>query len=197
MSMQTSTRLISFVPAPVSGTKDPQGFLKSTKIVGRANSCTVPSSPEPRRQTTAIISILLRPDVRGGRQIEIALASCLHPYYFPIPEPEPAQVGHLDSAPIPQLSGDNHGNLRSQPPPTIPEVPTTGPTHQPTHQFPIPTRPRINSLVNPANPSASPLALLLQPLIVDEDVIMEDQEDNQNPQKAPNPLSYRPALEGD
>ena len=109
----------------------------------------------------------------------------------PDPEPEPTQVSHLDSAPVPQLSGGDHGSLRLQPPPTIPEVPTKGPTHQPTLQFP--TRPRINSLVNPATSSASPLAMLFQPLIVDEDVIMEDQEDNQNLHKAPNLLSYGPA----
>ena len=109
----------------------------------------------------------------------------------PVPEPEPTQVGHPDSAPIPQPSGGDHGSLRSQVPPTIPEVSTKGPTHQPTHQFP--TRPRLNSLVNPATSSASPLALLFQPLIVDEDVIVEDQEDNQNVQKAPNLLSYGPA----
>ena len=43
--MYPSTRLTSFVPAPVSGTENKRGFLKSTKIIGRARSCTVPSSP--------------------------------------------------------------------------------------------------------------------------------------------------------
>lgn len=107
----------------------------------------------------------------------------------PVPEPELAQsqAAQPESAPVPSSGGGDHGSLLPQFPPTIPEVPTKGPTHQP------PTRPRINSLVNPATSSASPLALLFQPLIVDDDVIAEDQEDNQNPQKAPNLLSYGPA----
>jgi hypothetical protein len=102
----------------------------------------------------------------------------------PAPEPEHAQP---EFTPVPPPSGGDHVSLRSQFPPTIPEVPTKGHTHQ------IPIRPRINSLVNPATSSASPLALLFQPLIVDEDVISEDQEDDQNLQKAQNLLSYGPA----
>ena len=107
----------------------------------------------------------------------------------PVPEPEsaqfqPAQPGH---APAPPSSGGDHGSLRSHLPQTIPEVPIKAPTH------PLPQRPRINSLVNPANSSASPLALLFQPLVVDEDVIGEDNEDNPNPPKGSNLLSYGPA----
>ena len=107
----------------------------------------------------------------------------------PVPEPElvQSQAVQPESTLVPPSSGGDHGSLRSQLPQTIPEVPTKGPAHQP------PMRPRINSLVNPATSSASPLALLFQPLIVDDDVITEDQEDNQNPQKAPNLLSYGPA----
>lgn len=107
----------------------------------------------------------------------------------PVPEPEPAlsQAGQPGSAPIPPPGGGDHGGLRSQLPPTIPEVPVKGSTH------PLPARPRINSLVNAAASSPSPLALLFQPLIVDEDVIAEDQEDDQTPPKAHNLLSYGPA----
>ena len=44
--------------------------------------------------------------------------------------------------------------------------------------------------MNRATSYATPPAMLFQPLNVDEDVTMEDQEDNQNSQKAPNLLSY-------
>lgn len=96
-------------------------------------------------------------------------------------EPEPAQP---EPAPTPPSSGGDHVNLRSHFPPAVPGVSTKGPT------LPLPARPRINSLVNPITSSASPLALLFQPLVVDEDVIVEDQEDDQNPPRAPNLLSY-------
>jgi len=107
----------------------------------------------------------------------------------PVPELEPAQPQAVQpvSVPAPPSSGGDHGSLGSQLPPTIPEVPAKGPAHQ------LPARPRINSLVNPTTSTPSPLALLFQPLIVDEDVLLEDQEDDQNPQKAPNLLSYGPA----
>ena len=102
-------------------------------------------------------------------------------------EPTQPQAMQLASAPAPPSSGGDRGSPRSQLPPTIPEVPAKGPTHQ------LPTRPRINSLVNPATSSPSPLALLFQPLIVDEDVLAEDQEEDQHEQKTPNLLSYGPA----
>jgi len=107
----------------------------------------------------------------------------------PVPEPElnHSQPAQPESAPAPLSGGGDRGSLHLQFPPTIPEVPTKGSTH------PLPARPRINSLVNPATSSPSPLALLFQPLVVEEDVIAEDQEDNQNPPKAPNLLSYGPA----
>lgn len=103
----------------------------------------------------------------------------------PVQEPEPGQPqpAQPESTPIPPPSGGDHGSVRLQFPPTIQEVPTR----------PVPARPRINSLVNPSTSSASPLAMLFQPLFVEEDVIAEDQEDNQNPLKAPNLLSYGPA----
>jgi len=107
----------------------------------------------------------------------------------PIPEPEPTQPqpARPDTVPAPPSSGGDHGSLRSQFPPTIPEVPTKGPTR------PLPARPRINSLVNPSTSSASPLALLFQPVIVDDDVIAEDPDDNQSSLRAPNLVSYGPA----
>lgn len=107
----------------------------------------------------------------------------------PVPEPDSvqAQPAQRESTLTPPSGGGDHGSLRLQFPPTIPEVPTKGPTH------PLPARPRINSLVNPTTSSASPLALLFQPLVVEEDVIAEDQEDNQNPPRAPNLISYGPA----
>ena len=111
------------------------------------------------------------------------------PAISPVHEPDPAQpqAAQPESVPAFPSSGGDHGNFRSQFPPTIPEVPTKGPA------YPVPARPRINSVVNPVTSSASPLALLFQPLVVDDDVITEDQEDNQNPPKAPNILSYGPA----
>jgi len=107
----------------------------------------------------------------------------------PIPEPESvqAQTAQPESTPVPPPIEGDRGSLHLQFPPTIPEVPTRGPTN------PLPVRPRINSLVNPATSSASPLALLFQPLVVEEDVIAEDQEENQGPPKAPNLISYGPA----
>jgi len=46
-------------------------------------------------------------------------------------------------------------------------------------------------MVNTSTSSASPLAMLFQPIVVDDDVIMEDQEDNQGPLR-PQGLSYGP-----
>ena len=103
----------------------------------------------------------------------------------PVPEPEPVQPQPTqpESAPIPPPSGGDYGSQRLQFPQTIPEVPTK----------PLPARPRINSLVNPSSSSASPLAMLFQPLFVEEDAIAEDQEDYQNSSRTPNLLSYGPA----
>ena len=103
--------------------------------------------------------------------------NCLRllPPSSPVPEPEPTQVDHLpDSAPITQLSGGDHGKLRSQHPPIIPEVPAMGPTHQPT-PVPNPNETKDKLSGEPCTSYASPLAMLFQPLIVGEDVTMEDQ----------------------
>ena len=107
----------------------------------------------------------------------------------PVPEPEHTQhqPARPESVPAPPSSGGDHGSLRSQFPSIVPEVPAKGLTR------PVPARPRINSLVNPSTSSASPLAMLFHPVVVDEDVIAEDQEENHGPLRAPNILSYGPA----
>ena len=64
-------------------------------------------------------------------------------------------------------------------------------TNRPAYA-PVPNKTRDKLSGEPATSSASPLALLFQPLIADEDVTAEDQEDNQNSRKAPNLSSYSP-----
>ena len=89
----------------------------------------------------------------------------------------------------PEPSGGDHGSAGLLSPPTVTEgVPKgyTRPAHLP--------RPRINSLVGPAASSASPLALLFQPIVVEEDVIAEDdEEDIPSSVRPQNILSYGPA----
>ena len=106
----------------------------------------------------------------------------------PVPEQEPTQSKPTEPTqqePTPQSTGGDRGSVRLQSPQTL-EVPSKGSTRQP--------RPRINSVVNPATSSASPLALLYQPIVVEEEVVADDhQEDYQNLMKPPNLLSYGPA----
>ena len=108
----------------------------------------------------------------------------------PVPEQETTQShpAQLDPAPFPSSNGGDHGSMRLQSPSTIPEVPSKVPTR------PLQMRPRINSVVNTATSSASPLALLFQPIVVEEEAVADDyQDDNQNSMKPPNILSYGPA----
>ncbi|KAF9779137.1 hypothetical protein BJ322DRAFT_1013723 [Thelephora terrestris] len=108
------------------------------------------------------------------------------------PEREPTQSKPADPAqpePIPQSTGGDRGSVRLQSPSTMSDVPLRGATRQ-FQQM----RPRLNSLVNPANSSPSPLALLFQPIVVEEEAVSDDhQEDYQNSMRPPNLLSYGPA----
>ena len=109
----------------------------------------------------------------------------------PVPEQEPTlsqptETPHLEPTSLPSSGGD-HGSARLQSPPTITDVPPKGPAR------PL-ARPRINSLVNPAVSSASPLALLFQPIVVEEEAVADDHlDDFASPAKPPNILSYGPA----
>lgn len=109
----------------------------------------------------------------------------------PVPEQEHAQSQSTqpEHAHVLSSNGGDHGSVRLQSTPRVSEVPPKGPAR------PIPQmRPRINSLVNPAASSASPLALLFQPIVVEEEAIADDNQDNnQNPAKPLNLLSYGPA----
>lgn len=105
----------------------------------------------------------------------------------PVPEQETtqSQPAQPESAPNFPSSGGDHGSARLQSLPTILGVPPRGPSR------PIQTRPRINSLVNPAASSASPLAMLFQPIVVEEEAVADDLQDDLA--KPPNLLSYGPA----
>lgn len=99
----------------------------------------------------------------------------------PVPEQEPTQSKPAQPEPVHVISssGGDHGSMRLSSPPKVP-----------TRQQ---IRPRINSLVNAATSSASPLALLYQPIVVEEEAVADDhQDDNQNSMKPPNLLSYGP-----
>ena len=109
----------------------------------------------------------------------------------PVPHQEPtqskpAELTQPESTPPPSTGGD-HGNAR-QSQPTVSEAPLRG-TSRP---FPS-MRPRINSLVAPATSTASPLALLYQPVVVEEEAVTDDQEDDQGPVKPQSLISYGPA----
>lgn len=99
---------------------------------------------------------------------------------------QPAEPVQREFVPVPSSNGGDHGGVRLSPPSISDAQPRTS-------VRPFPTRPRINSIVNPATSSASPLAMLFQPIVVEEDAVAEDHEDTQGSAKPPNLLSYGPA----
>ena len=188
--MQTSMRYAEIYPALGSDTQELTQIFEIDEDHGEGpliDTTLIPPSHAARQRRLSQYSYGQMSDARDKSRVPSPHLPTLT--VSPVPESEPAepQPAHSESAPAPPSSGGERGSLRSHFPQTIPEVPTKGPTR------PLPARPRINSLVNPSTSSASPLAMLFQPLIVDEDVIVEDQEDYQNPLKAPSHLSYGPA----